>query len=91
MPGTAPTVNLRPGTLAPATGIYVVQHRNPAHAQPHEVLIPVGTPLPECRMCTDVRFSLHRSFPRERSSAGLKRDLDLRRLVSEAICRSHFG
>ena len=63
MPGTAATANLPSSTLAPATGIYVVQHRDPAHAQPHEVLIPVGTPLPECRIYADVRFSLKAYAP----------------------------
>jgi hypothetical protein len=43
---------LRPGTAAPATGIYVVAHREPAHAQPHEVLIPAGTILPNCYICS---------------------------------------
>jgi hypothetical protein len=63
MPGTPATANLRPGTLAPATGIYVVSHREPAHAQPHEVLIPAGAILPGCKACSDVRFSLKAYAP----------------------------
>jgi hypothetical protein len=58
MPGTPATANLTPGIEAPATGIYVVSHRSPAHALPHDVLIAVRTILPKCRVCTDVRFSL---------------------------------
>ena len=63
MPGTAATANLQPGTLAPATGIYVVQHRNPAHAQPHEVLIPASTILPACNVCLGARYSLKAYAP----------------------------
>jgi hypothetical protein len=63
MPGTAATANLLSGTAAPATGIYVVQHRNPAHAQPHEVLIPKDTLLPKCNFCAEVRFSLKAYAP----------------------------
>jgi hypothetical protein len=63
MPGTAKTANLLPGTGAPATGIYVVTHRDPAHAQPHEVLIPAETPLPDCRLCSGVTFSLKAYAP----------------------------
>jgi hypothetical protein len=62
MPGTAATANLRSGTAAPATGIYVVAHYQPSHASPHEVLIPGGTVLPECNICVDVRFSL-KAYP----------------------------
>jgi hypothetical protein len=63
MPGTAGTANLRSGTLAPATGIYVVAHYQPSHAPPHEVVITGGTPLPECQKCADVRFSLKAYAP----------------------------
>ena len=63
MPGTAATANLRPGTAAPATGIYVVQHRNPPHAQPHEVLIPAATVLPNCQVCSRATFSLKAYAP----------------------------
>jgi hypothetical protein len=63
MPGTAATANLQPGTSAPATGIYVVQHRNPAHAQPHEVLIPAGVILPVCNICSGAKFSLKAYAP----------------------------
>jgi hypothetical protein len=58
MPGTAATANLHPGIAAPATGIYVVSHRMPAHAQPHDVLIPRHMVLPGCLSCSEVRFSL---------------------------------
>jgi hypothetical protein len=63
MPGTAATANLGPGTAAPATGIYVVQHRNPAHAQPHEVLIREGKILPTCHLCSGTTFSLKAYAP----------------------------
>ncbi len=52
------TSNLAAGTEAPANGIYVVTHLHPAHAQPHEVLIPARIILPRCSFCADVRFSL---------------------------------
>jgi hypothetical protein len=58
MPGTPETANLLAGTLAPATGIYVVTHREPAHAVPHDVLIPAAMILPKCKRCIGVRFSL---------------------------------
>jgi hypothetical protein len=52
------TSNLPAGTEAPATGIYVVSHLHPAHALPHDVLIPAHIMLPRCSFCADVRFSL---------------------------------
>jgi hypothetical protein len=53
------TCNLAAGTVAPMAGIYVVSHRDPPHAAPHEVLITVPMMiLPKCKACTDVRFSL---------------------------------
>jgi hypothetical protein len=58
MPGTPATANLPAGTDAPHTGVYVVSHRNPAHALPHEVAIVIPFVLPKCRHCEDVRFSL---------------------------------
>ena len=63
MPGTDATANLTPGTLAPATGIYVVSHKSPAHALPHEVLIDEGVVLPNCKACTGVVFSLKSHAP----------------------------
>jgi hypothetical protein len=50
--------NLPAGTRAPFVGIYVVSHRNPAHAQPHEVRVSRLMILPECTICAGVRFSL---------------------------------
>jgi hypothetical protein len=47
MPRTPATANLPAGTIVPATGIYVVSHRSPAHALPHQVLIQAGVKLPE--------------------------------------------
>ena len=58
MPGTARTANLPAGTPAPSTGIYVVTHGQPPHAQPHEVVVSELMTLPECQYCQDVRFSL---------------------------------
>jgi hypothetical protein len=63
MPGTRATANLPAGTIAPATGIYVVSHRSPAHALPHEVLIEAGVRLPRCNACTGVAFSLRSYAP----------------------------
>jgi hypothetical protein len=63
MPGTSATANLPAGRTAPATGIYVVSHREPAHAQPHEVLISASTILPKCNECENVRFSLRSYAP----------------------------
>jgi hypothetical protein len=58
MPGTPATANLPAGTHAPHTGVYVVTHRNPHHALPHEVAVVVPMILPKCKLCDDVRFSL---------------------------------
>jgi hypothetical protein len=58
MLGSPQTANLPAGTMAPVIGIYVVAHRNPAHALPHDVLISSGMILPHCSICFDVRFSL---------------------------------
>ena len=63
MPGTDATANMPAGQEAPATGIYVVSHFQPAHAIPHEVLIPGGTILPKCRVCAGVRFNLRALAP----------------------------
>jgi hypothetical protein len=52
--------DLPAGAECPATGIYVVTHRNPPHALPHEVLIAAPSVLPRCKTCADVRFSLMR-------------------------------
>jgi hypothetical protein len=52
--------DLPAGAQCPATGIYVVTHRNPPHALPHEVLIAAPSVLPRCKTCADVRFSLMR-------------------------------
>jgi hypothetical protein len=46
-----PTRNIRPGAVAPA-GIYVVSHRYPSHALPHEVTISVPIVLPACSYCS---------------------------------------
>ncbi len=51
------TTNLPSGTRVPS-GIYVVSHYAPAHAPPHEVLIPATMILPGCNVCAGVRFSL---------------------------------
>ena len=58
MPGTSATANLSAATHAPHTGVYVVSHRNPHHALPHEVAIVAPLILPKCKRCDDVRFSL---------------------------------
>jgi hypothetical protein len=58
MPGTPASANLPAGTDAPHTGVYVVSHRNPAHAPAHEVAIVTPCVLPKCNLCEDVRFSL---------------------------------
>jgi hypothetical protein len=57
MPRTPATANLPAGTIVPATGIYVVSHRSPAHALPHQVLIQAGVKLPEWNACVGVVFS----------------------------------
>jgi hypothetical protein len=57
------TANMPAGQEAPATGIYVVSHKSPAHALPHEVLIHSGMVLPKCRICADVKFSLRAFAP----------------------------
>jgi hypothetical protein len=54
--------DLRPGAKVRA-GVYVVSHREPAHAQPHQVLIAVPMVLPGCRECNDVRFSFKERLP----------------------------
>ena len=56
------TTDLAPGTRAPS-GIYVVTHHAPAHAPPHEVLIPATMILPACNVCVGVRFSLRSLSP----------------------------
>jgi hypothetical protein len=48
--------NMRPGDFC-ASGIYVVSHRNPDHAVPHEILIASDRVLPRCSDCDEVRFS----------------------------------
>jgi hypothetical protein len=58
-----PDSDLPPGTEAPIAGIYVVMHKNPAHALPHEILISAPTVLPECHECNSVRFSLKTPLP----------------------------
>jgi hypothetical protein len=58
MPGTTATADMPAGREAPAIGIYVVSHHQPAHTMPHDVLIRGGMLLPKCRLCADVRFSL---------------------------------
>jgi hypothetical protein len=54
------TSDLPAGAECPVTGIYVVTHRNPTHAGPHEVLIATPAVLPRCKICASVRFSLMR-------------------------------
>jgi hypothetical protein len=56
--------NLPAGTPA-MPGIYVVSHMNPPHLASHEFLIKDERILPHCRLCTDVRFSLKCSPPKE--------------------------
>jgi hypothetical protein len=63
VPGTLQTSNLPAGVEAPGLGIYVVSHFDPAHTQPHEVLITKPMVLPKCSQCNDVRFSLRCSIP----------------------------
>jgi hypothetical protein len=41
---------LRPGDLAPVTGIYMVTHE-PRHREPHDAVIIRGEQLPVCRTC----------------------------------------
>lgn len=55
-------MNLPAGALAPP-GIYVVSHRDPAHAVPHEIIIDLPMILPCCRLCRNVRFSQKSSIP----------------------------
>jgi|SRR5215468_5445930 len=55
------THNMPPGVVAPA-GIYVVTHRDPAHAVPHEVRIAAPMVLPECNICRRVQFSRKRDI-----------------------------
>jgi hypothetical protein len=57
-----PTRNIQPGAVAPA-GIYVVSHRYPSHALPHEVTISASIVLPGCSYCTGVHFSRKCSSP----------------------------
>jgi hypothetical protein len=59
-PDDPPTTDLPAGTRSPHPGKYVVLHRDPAHAVPHEVRIAVPMLLPKCNACADVRFSLQR-------------------------------
>jgi hypothetical protein len=40
-----------------------VSHRSPAHALPHEVLIPAGVRLPKYNACAGVVFSLRSYAP----------------------------
>ena len=58
MPNIPASDNLPAGTATPVIGIYVVSHREPAHALPHEVRVSRLMILPECTICADVRFSL---------------------------------
>jgi hypothetical protein len=51
-----------PGTLAPP-GIYVVTHRKPAHALPHELVIVKTIALPRCSACEGVHFSRKCNLP----------------------------
>jgi len=47
---------LKPGMVAPRSGIYSVYHY--AHRTPHEIMITAGTVLPKCRRCADkVQFA----------------------------------
>ncbi len=46
---------LRPGQVAPRSGVYRVHHY--AHRMPHAVIVLEGDLLPECSVCGDrVRF-----------------------------------
>ena len=55
--------NLRPGDFC-SPGIYVVNHREPTHKLPHEVLITTEMILPRCKECAEVRFSFKCAPPR---------------------------
>ncbi len=47
---------LKPGALAPKSGVYRVYHY--AHRAPHEIIVVAGTVLPKCRGCGDkVQFA----------------------------------
>ncbi len=47
---------LKPGTIAPKSGVYRVYHY--AHRAPHEIIVTAGTVLPKCRGCGDkVQFA----------------------------------
>jgi hypothetical protein len=51
-------VKYRPGSRAPRTGAYTVNHRT--HRLSHIVLVDEGTFFPECRKCgDDVRYELY--------------------------------
>jgi excisionase family DNA binding protein len=54
------TSDLPAGAKITFAGIYVVSHRDPAHAPAHEVRIAFPMILPKCHICADVRFSLQR-------------------------------
>jgi hypothetical protein len=56
------TNDLVPGVNA-ASGIYTVSHHAPAHAIPHDVLVPATIILPACNACAGVRFSLRSLSP----------------------------
>ena len=47
MPDALGTSNLLSGRITPI-GIYVVSHRQPVHAVPHESLLVIPTMLPKC-------------------------------------------
>ena len=74
MSTTSSTADLSAGTETPTTGIYVVSHRNPAHAQPHEVRVSRLIVLPKCSGCSDVRFSLQRQLIEEIENCEFFRD-----------------
>ena len=57
------TDNLTAGMTAFYAGIYVVSHDHPSHAEPHEVIIAYRMKLPDCNVCTGVRFSFKAPQP----------------------------
>jgi hypothetical protein len=63
-------------------------HREPAHAQPHEVLIPAGPFLPNCDLCSGTTLSLKAYAPQpyEENEFFAAKHTKKRRSWSELLC-----
>ena len=79
---------LRPGDLAPVTGIYLVTHE-PRHREPHEAVIIRGEQLPVCRTCLT-----NASFEVAHATSHITHDWDFsgpQSLAIRAAGRQQFG